>query len=249
VHDVCWPAACAQLGGHELHAWVDVMACNWHFCQSPQPSSERIMKGSEEKRLLMKCFVTISFAAMLPLFAVAQNPQAASPATASSPAKSIGMYAYPKTNQSTEQQLKDENECYASAKQNSGIDPQTPPPAAPSAEQQKAAQQQAAQQADQSAPKGGAVKGSAKGAAGGAAIGAIAGDAGTGAAVGATAGAVAGRRAQKKAKKAAQQQAAQQTAQSQQQAQTQATAQHQAGLDSFKRAFSACMDARGYSVQ
>jgi hypothetical protein len=29
----------------------------------------------------------------------------------------------------------------------------------------------------------------------------------------------------------------------------QATAQHQASLDSFKRAFSAYMDARGYSVK
>jgi hypothetical protein len=60
---------------------------------------------------------------------------------------------------------------------------------------------------------------------------------------------VAGRRAQKKASKAAQQQATQQTAQAQQQQQSQATAQHQQQLDSFKRAFSACMDARGYSVK
>jgi hypothetical protein len=200
----------------------------------------------------MRSAVMISIALAFPLIAVAQNPPAATtPATtASSPAKTIGMYAYPKNHQSADQQGKDENECYASAKQNSGVDPQTlQPPTAPTAEQQKAAQEQAAQQAGKNGPKGGAVAGSARGAAGGAAIGAITGDAGTGAAVGATAGAVRGRRQQKKAEKAAQQQAAQQTAQAQQQAQAQATAQHQASLDNFKRAFSACMDARGYSVQ
>jgi hypothetical protein len=43
--------------------------------------------------------------------------------TASSPAKSIGMYAYPKNQQNADQQLKEENEFFASAKQQSGIDP------------------------------------------------------------------------------------------------------------------------------
>lgn len=186
---------------------------------------------------------------MLPLLARAQDQPATTSAPSGSPAKSIGMFAYPKNKQSAEQQLSDENECYASAKQNSGVDPQAPLPAAPSVQDQQAAQKEAAQQAGKDAPKGGAVKGSAKGAAGGAAIGAIAGDAGTGAAIGATAGAMAGRRAQKKAQKEAQKQASQQTAQSQQQAQSEATAQHQSQLDTFKRAFSACMDARGYSVQ
>lgn len=192
----------------------------------------------------------ISLAVAVSLLAEGQNPTATSPTTIQSPAKSIGMYAYPKNHQSSDQQGKDEKDCYASAKQNSGVDPQTlQQPTAPTAQQQQAAQQQAAQQAGKNVPKGGTVAGSAKGAAGGAAIGAVAGNAGQGAAIGATAGALAGRRAQKKAEKGAQQQAAQQTAQTQQQAQAQATAQHQGSLDSFKRAFSACMDARGYSVQ
>jgi hypothetical protein len=52
---------------------------------------------------------------------------------------------------------------------------------------------------------------------------------------------MAGRRRQKQAEKAAQQQQAQ--------AQAQASSQQQASLDTFKRAFSACMDARGYSVK
>ena len=97
------------------------------------------------------------------------------PPPAWSPAKSLGMFAYPKNNQNPDQQLKEESDCCGSARQNTGIDPQAPSPQAPSAQQQQAAQQQAAQQAGRSVSKGGTVMG----AAGGAAIGAIAGDAGT----------------------------------------------------------------------
>jgi hypothetical protein len=193
---------------------------------------------------------SLAILAMLVLFALSTTAQTPSPGvSAPSPARSIGLFAYPKNQQNADQQLRDENECYSSAKQQTGVDAQAPPPAAPSAQEQKAAQEQAAKQAAAAAPKGGAVKGSARGAAGGAAIGAIAGDAGTGAAIGATAGAVRGRRQQKKAQKGAQQQAAEQTAQAQQQTQSEANAKHQGALDTFKRAFSACMDARGYSVK
>lgn len=185
---------------------------------------------------------------LLTLPGLAQNPSP-SPA-ASSPAKKIGMFVYPKNSQNTDQQLKDENECYSSAKQGTGFDPETPLPSGQSAQEKEAAQKEAAQQAAAATPKGGAVKGAAVGAAGGAAIGAIAADdAGTGAAVGATAGAVRGRRKQKKAQKAAGQQAAQQTAQAQQQSEAEAKAQYQGKQDTFKRAFSACMDARSYSVK
>jgi hypothetical protein len=189
---------------------------------------------------------------------LAQSPPASSPTSAPataqqsvgapSPAKSIGMFAYPKNQQSADQQLKDENECFASAKQESGIDPQAPPPAAKTEEQKKAEQQAAADNAKQA--KGGRVKGAAKGAAGGAAIGAIADDeAGKGAAAGATAGTMVGGAKQRRANKASKQQAAQATAQQQQQQEAQAEAAHQQGIDKFKRAFSACMDARGYSIQ
>jgi hypothetical protein len=174
--------------------------------------------------------------------------QAGSP-PAWSPAKSIGMFAYPKNKQTADQQLKDESDCYGSARQNTGVDPQAPVPTGPSAQQQQAAQQQSAQQAGKDVSKGGTVKGAAGGAAGGAAIGAIAGDAGKGAAIGATVGAVSGRRKQRMKEEKAKEQAAQQTAQTQQQAQSQAQAQQKGATDTFKRAFSACMDARGYSVQ
>src|SRR5271169_6133074 len=180
----------------------------------------------------MKLLLTALLIAWTIPGATAQN----GPPAAWSPAKSIGMFAYPKNNQNPDQQLKDESDCYGSARQNTGIDPQAPPPAGPSAQQQQAAQQQAAQQAGKDVSKGGTVKGAAGGAAGGAAIGA-------------TVGAVAGRRKQRTKEEQAKEQAAQQTAQGQQQAQAQAQAQYQGGISTFKRAFSACMDARGYSVQ
>jgi hypothetical protein len=139
-----------------------------------------------------------------------------------SPAAKIGLFIYPQKEQTPQQQAGDENACYSSAKQQTGIDPTAPPPAP--------------QQADKK--NGGAIKGAAGGAAGGAAVGAIAADAGTGAAIGATAGAVRGRRQQKKANK-----------QAEQQAQQQGQAQQQQTLDTFRRAFSACIDAKGYSVK
>ena len=74
------------------------------------------------------------------------------------------MFAYPKNQQSADQQLKDENECFASAKQQSRIDPQAPPPAAKTEEQKKAEQQAAADKCQ--AGKGDRVKGAARGAAG-----------------------------------------------------------------------------------
>ena len=122
----------------------------------------------------MKSTLIFSMLVLVVVSAMAQNPSAG--VSAPSPAKNIDLFAYPKNQQNADQQLKDENDCYGSVRQQTGIDPQAPAPAQPSAQEQQAAQQQAAQQAGKEAAKGGAVKGSAKGAAGGAAIGAIAGD-------------------------------------------------------------------------
>jgi hypothetical protein len=169
--------------------------------------------------------------ARIPLLAQSQAEQqtpASSPSTQappSTPAQAVGLYVYPQKQQDKTLQSKDEGECYASAKTQSGVDPAnlaasspaTPPPAA---------------------PKGGGAKGAAGGAAAGAAIGAVAGDAGQGAAIGATAGAIKGRRGQRKAKK-----------QGEKEATSQQSAATQQNLDTFKRAMSACLDARGYSVK
>jgi hypothetical protein len=133
------------------------------------------------------------------------------------------MYVFPAKGQSQNQQKKDEFECYQWAVEQSGIDPlNLPKVEAPV----------------QSGPTGGAVKGAAKGAAAGAAIGAIAGDAGKGAAIGATAGAMGGRRAGKQGQ-----------AQANQQAQAQAAGNEQAMKDSFKKAFSVCIEGKGYTIK
>jgi hypothetical protein len=167
----------------------------------------------------------------------AAKPAAAEPASAPAPkpaktyppfdpkasASTIGVVVYPKQGQTTEQQHAEENECFAWAKTNTGIDPNAPA---------------SAQAAAAPVPKGGAVRGAARGAAAGVAIGAIAGDAGKGAAIGATAGAMAGRRGQKQTEKAAATGAQQQAASAEEQRQK-----------TFADGFTACMDGKGYSVK
>ena len=167
----------------------------------------------------------------------AAEPAAAKPADAPAPppaktyppfdpkasASTIGVFVYPKKEQPIEQQHFDENECFAWAKTNTGIDPTVPA---------------AAQAAAAPVPKGGAVKGAAKGAVAGVAIGAAAGDAGKGAAIGAAVGGVAGRRGQKQTEKAAATDAQQQAAS--------AEAERK---KKFADGFTVCMDGRGYSVK
>ncbi len=165
-------------------------------------------------------------------FAATMAALAASPAWAQAPSASdLGLFVYPAKEQTKEQQAKDEQECYAWANEQSQIDP-----AAPKANSDSAAK--AAQAKTDSATAGAAVGGAARGAAGGAVIGAIAGDAGTGAAIGAVGGAVGGRRAKKAAEKQAGQQAKQQT--------EAASAQK---TETFKKAMSACLEGRGYTVK
>jgi uncharacterized protein YcfJ len=152
--------------------------------------------------------------------------------SASSPSKSIGLFAYAKKGQSADQQAKDETECFASAKEKTGVDPQATAPAGKTAEQ-KAAEQKAAAENTPKA-KGGRARGAARGAAGGAAIGAIADDeAGKGAGAGAVAGSMKGGRAQRKANAANKEQRAQQRAQGHEHEQSQLKPQHQQNIDIF----------------
>jgi hypothetical protein len=144
---------------------------------------------------------------------------------------SLGLYAFPAKGQTPEQQKQDENTCYTWAQEQSGIDP------AKVSVNTDSAKQAGAARAD-SATAGAGIKGGAAGAAGGAVIGGIAGDAGTGAAIGAVAGVAKGRKAKKEAKKQSEQQAAQQ-----------AQAQAAGTIDSFKKAFSACLEGKGYTIK
>jgi len=136
----------------------------------------------------------------------------------------LKVYVFPANNQTPEQQTQDSKACYTWSQQQTGVDPTNPtvPPKADTS----------------SAGKGGAVKGAAKGAAGGAAIGAIAGDTGEGAAIGATAGAVKGVKSKKQAEAKAEQQATQQQ---------QAAVNDQ--LTAFKKAYTACMEGKKYTVK
>jgi hypothetical protein len=184
----------------------------------------------------------------------ATTPAPAQPAPAPEPptpsfsaAQNIGMFVYPKNNQDHNQQLRDEYDCYTVVEEQTGIDPSAPAPTGPSSAQVQAAEQQAAANASQA--QGGRARGAARGAAGGAMIGAIAGDAGKGAAIGAVGGTMRGGRRQRETNAASKEQAAQSAGAQMQQQANQAKAAYNKKLDTFKRGFSACMDARAYSVK
>jgi len=135
---------------------------------------------------------------------------------------------YPDKGQSSQQQEQDKFQCYEWAKGQSGFDPMkeptatAPPPA-------------------REAPQGGVLRGGAGGALIGVTAGAIAGDAGKGAAIGAATGALIGgmRRREQMAREEQQQQ---QWAQQQ-------VANYQQGRATYNRAYSACLEGRGYTVK
>jgi uncharacterized protein YcfJ len=129
---------------------------------------------------------------------------------------------YPAKGQSAQQQGSDDGACYAWAKQTTGIDPVV------------VAQTPPPQQTGPATGGGERVQGAARGALGGLAIGAIAGDAGQGAAIGAVVGTMAG------GHRARQNQEAQNQ---------QAQSQHQQQIDTFYRAYGACMEGRGYTIK
>jgi len=135
----------------------------------------------------------------------------------------FGVYVYPNKGQSQSQQSNDESVCYKSAKSKTGVDPANLPLATP---------------APTTARQGGAVRGAAGGAAGGAAIGAVAGNAGQGAAIGAVTGAIVGRGRQTALNNA-----------EQHYAQTNAQNQRSQSMNNFRRAFSACIESKGYTAK
>jgi hypothetical protein len=134
---------------------------------------------------------------------------------------SAQQFVYPAKGQSAGQQKKDEGECHAWAVKQSKYDPANPP-------------QQAAAAKPPTTASGTTPGAGARGAARGAVVGGMMGDAGAGAAAGAVAGRGQSRR--------------QNTAQAQQQQQA-TTQQDQAGLASYQKARSACLEGRGYTVK
>ncbi|MBV8403181.1 MAG: hypothetical protein JO203_03235 [Gammaproteobacteria bacterium] len=190
--------------------------------------------------LISALFSPALYAQQAPAAAPAQAAAGNSPATAAnSLSSSLGVFVFPAKNQSSTQQSTDEGACYGWAKSQTSIDPMNIKPPQP------ATDTQASQDAAANAGNGSRARGAARGAAGGAVIGAITGDAGTGAAAGAAAGVMAGGAAKRQAKReaAAQQQQQQQAAEQQAQA---AIAQQKA---TYNKAFSACMEGKGYTVK
>jgi uncharacterized membrane protein YebE (DUF533 family) len=137
------------------------------------------------------------------------------------------MYVFPSKDQKPEQQSADEQACYSWAIQQSGVDPLNLTPTQP--------------QAVDKGPDGSVVAGAAMGAMAGAVVGGVVHPYhhhGGAAAGGAMVGAIAG--ASRKAKK---------DAQKEQQAKQAAASADMAKIDAFKRAYSACLEGKGYTVK
>ena len=145
-------------------------------------------------------------------------------------ASAIGVYVFPAAGQDASTQSQDEAQCYSWAVKNTGIDPNQVA--------QQSQQAAAAPPPPSGATPGSGARGAARGAAGGALIGGIAGDAGKGAAIGAATGAVVNRSRSRRANDQAQ-------AQQAQSAQSGGAAQ----MDTFKKAFSACLEGKKYTVK
>lgn len=188
------------------------------------------------------CFGTVILAlASGTLCAQQAAAQAAPNATLSS---SLGLYVFPAKSQSADKQAGDEWACFGWAKQATGIDPMNIQPQSAAAPAQPGAPASSG-----SSAAGTVAKGTIGGAVAGTAIGAIAGNTGKGAAIGATAGLLGGAVAAKRNSDAdaAQQQLAQQQAQASAQQQAQASVMQQKA--NYNKAFSACMEGKGYTVK
>lgn len=141
--------------------------------------------------------------------------------------QAAGVIVYPADGQSASQQKQDEGECVSWASEQTGFDPtapfdpSTPPP-------------------QTTAPTSNAAKGAVGGALLGLGVGAITGHAGRGAAIGAASGALVGgvRRSNQVASADAQQQAWA----------NQQAAEYQQKQHDFNRAYSVCLQGRGYAV-
>jgi hypothetical protein len=141
------------------------------------------------------------------------------------------LYIYPQKGQSAEQQDKDKYECYGWAKGQSGFDPMAPPTT-----------KSAPPKREGGSVIGGAVGGGAAGAAVGAVGGAImGGKAGKGAAIGAgTGGLVGGMSAAGRNSK---------DAQNRRDWEQKEASAYARDRNEYNRAFSACLEGRGYTVK
>jgi Glycine zipper len=174
----------------------------------------------------------------------AQQATSSAPAAANSTlSSSLGLFVFPAKNQSSEKQAGDEWACFGWAKSQTGIDPLNVKP------QAAATPAGAPAQSSSSSSAGTVAKGTVGGAVAGTAIGAIAGNTGKGAAIGAAAGLLGGAAVAKRNSDQAktQQQLAQQQASDASQQQAEASVAQQKAT--YNKAFSACMEGKGYTVK
>ena len=143
---------------------------------------------------------------------------------AASPGLAQELYIYPAGGQSAEQMDKDKYECYNWAKRDTGFDPMEVP-------------------VTSTAPPSGQKKsgGVARGALGGAALGAIIGDSSRSAGRGAAAGGLIGGVRQSSRNR--------QVEQERQQWEQQEAANYSNNRNNYNRAYSACLEGRGYTVK
>ncbi|AXC11277.1 hypothetical protein ACPOL_1941 [Acidisarcina polymorpha] len=139
-------------------------------------------------------------------------------------ASTVGLYVYPRAQQSPTQQLSDEGQCYSNAKTQTGFDPNATAPAA----------SHSSTSSGNKEGNGSTGKDAARGAV-------VAGAAGGDPAVGARRGALIGAARRKREEK-------EQSEKSEKQTNASKTQEEQS-MDGFKRSMSACLDARGYSVK
>ena len=144
------------------------------------------------------------------------------------PVLSSDFFIYPTKGQNKDQQSKDEYECHSWSVGQTGFDPTKPYQASSAPPQQQAEQ-------------GGLVGGAARGAALGAVGGAIGGDAGKGAAIGAATGGLFG--GMRRGGSQREQARAEQNWESQQ------AAELQQKRSDYNRAYTACLEGRGYTVK
>ena len=132
-----------------------------------------------------------------------------------------GLFIFPNNAQDQNQQDQDEMQCMRAARDRSGFDPMATPTATSARPQ----------------TEGGLVRGAARGAVLGAAVGSVTGDTGRGARTGAAGGGVFGgmRRADSNLQ--------------QQQWANQESSHYRDNRNSWNRAFTACMESRGYTVR
>ena len=158
-----------------------------------------------------------------------------------------GAHAYPAAGQSQDQLSKDSFECHNWSVQNTGFDP-TKTYRAPATYSSAPPSRSSGYFGSGETGEGGVMKDAADGAALGAIGGAIAGNAGKGAAIGALAGGLFGgaKRSSRKSEEARWQEQQYQQQQQQQQAFQQ---EINARTDDYRRAYSACMSSRKYTVR